>query len=112
VPSDADFTNYYPTEFTWTDGDEAGPTGFLTVPGTDGVEFEAIPSASGSNSGVVTTDEQTFSGDKIFLNPIYMDTDKYNSISSTFSSYLDLNGRSSIRFNINNQTRLCVYANT
>jgi hypothetical protein len=73
---------------------------------------KSVQAATATQAGIVTTDEQTFSGDKIFLNPIYMDTDKYNSISSTFSSYLDLNGRSSIRFNINNQTRLCVYANT
>lgn len=73
---------------------------------------KTVQSASKDQAGIVTTDEQTFSGDKIFIKPIYMDTNKYNSISSASSSYLDLNGRNYIRFNINNQTRLCVYANS
>lgn len=73
---------------------------------------KSVQVASKDQAGIVTTGEQTFSGDKIFINPIYMDADKYNSIYSASLSYLDLNGRSYIRFNINNQPRLCVYAST
>ena len=57
-------TNYYPTSFTWTNGTTAGPTGSLTGSGMNAVSFEAIPSASATQSGVVTTGDQTFGGIK------------------------------------------------
>lgn len=68
VPADAVFTdtNYYPTTFTWTAGTGSGPTGSLTVSGTNAVSFGAIPSASGTASGIVTTGAQTFAGEKTF----------------------------------------------
>lgn len=68
VPADAVFTdtNYYPTTFTWTAGTGSGPTGSLTVSGTSAVPFGAIPSASGSASGIVTNGTQTFGGEKTF----------------------------------------------
>jgi hypothetical protein len=47
--------NYYPTNFSWTDGTTFGPTGSLTGNGMSSVTFEAIPSASASVSGIVTT---------------------------------------------------------
>lgn len=59
-------TNYYPTTFTWTNGTTAGPTGSLTGSGMSTVSFGAIPSASATQSGVVTTGEQSFAGEKIF----------------------------------------------
>ena len=59
-------TNYYPTTFTWTNGTTAGPTGFLTGSGMSTVSFGAIPSASATQSGVVTTGDQSFAGEKIF----------------------------------------------
>ena len=59
-------SNYYPTEFTWSDGTTAGPTGSLSVSGTNAVSFGAIPSASASVSGIVTTGDQTFAGVKTF----------------------------------------------
>lgn len=62
-------TNTYPTTFTWTEGTTAGPTGSLT--GTSPtVSYAAIPSASGSASGIVTTNGQTFAGDKTFANNV------------------------------------------
>lgn len=76
------------------------------------VTKKEVQSATKDQAGIVTTGEQTFGGDKIFINPIYMDANKYNSIHSASTSYLDLNGRNFIRFNINNQPRLCVYAST
>jgi hypothetical protein len=57
-------TNYYPTSFTWTNGTTAGPTGSLTGSGMSTVSFGAIPSASATQSGVVTTGDQTFGGIK------------------------------------------------
>ena len=59
-------TNYYPTAFAWTNGSTTGPTGSLTGSGMSAVSFGAIPSASASISGVVTTGAQTFAGAKTF----------------------------------------------
>ena len=57
-------TNYYPTTFAWTNGTTAGPTGSLTGSEMSAVSFGAIPSASATQSGVVTTGDQTFGGMK------------------------------------------------
>ena len=57
-------TNYYPTTFAWTNGTTAGPTGSLTGSEMSAVSFGAIPSASATQSGVVTTGNQTFGGIK------------------------------------------------
>lgn len=57
-------TNYYPTSFTWKNGTTSGPTGSLTGSGMSAVSFGAIPSASATQSGVVTTEDQTFGGIK------------------------------------------------
>lgn len=58
--------NYYPTTFTWTNGTTAGPTGSLTGVGMSAVSFNAIPVASATQSGVVTTGAQSFAGEKTF----------------------------------------------
>ena len=63
-------TNYYPTTFTWTNGTTAGPTGSLTGSGMSTVSFGAIPSASATQSGVVTTGDQSFAGEKTFMGGI------------------------------------------
>ena len=54
---------------TWTNGTSAGPTLSTTVNGKAGTAV-AIPSASYSYSGVVTTGAQTFKGVKSFANGI------------------------------------------
>ena len=59
-------TDNTPTAFSWTGGTTAGPTGSLTGNGMSAVNFAAIPSASESASGVVTTEAQTFTGVKTF----------------------------------------------
>lgn len=58
-------TNTAHTTFAWTNGTTAGPTGTLSGNHT-AVAFPAIPSASTSTSGIVTTGAQTFAGDKTF----------------------------------------------
>ena len=63
-------TDNTPTTFSWTNGTTAGPTGSLTGNGMAAVAFPAIPVASESASGVVTTDAQTFEGTKTFNQPI------------------------------------------
>ena len=63
-------SNYYPTSFAWTNGTTAGPTGSLTGTGMSAVSIGAIPSASASTSGVVTTGAQTFAGSKTFTGTI------------------------------------------
>lgn len=59
-----------PTTFKWTDGDTEGPTGSLSGDGMTDVDFAAIPSASESTSGIVTTGDQIFEGTKTFNKPI------------------------------------------
>ena len=63
-------TDNTPTTFKWTDGDIEGPTGSLSGDGMTAVDFAAIPSASESTSGIVTTGDQVFEGTKTFNKPI------------------------------------------
>ena len=65
VPWEAN-TDHYPTAFSWTNGTTAGPTGSLTGSNFTTINFAAIPSASATQSGVVTTGEQHFNGTKHF----------------------------------------------
>lgn len=62
-------TNYYPTAVTMTAGTTAGPTVDLTMSGTSNITGAAIPSASVTASGVVTTGAQAFAGVKTLTSP-------------------------------------------
>lgn len=57
----------YPTTFAWKNGTTTGPTGTLSLSDGSSVSFPAIPIASTSQSGVVTTGDQFFKGNKNFI---------------------------------------------
>jgi len=65
----------YASAYAWTGGTTAGPTGTLTITNGSDVTFDAIPSASASASGIVTTDTQTFAGNKTFSNNVIISGD-------------------------------------
>ena len=88
MPS-SDNTNWYPTSFSWTNGTTAGPTGSLTGTGMSAVNFGAIPKATKAQSGIVTTDTQTFNGEKSFLNGIISQDSSVQNLSvAIYSSYI------------------------
>lgn len=75
-------TDNTPTTFSWAGGTTEGPTGSLSGDGMTAVNFAAIPSASLSASGVVTTGAQAFAGAKTFNDTISLKskvTLQYNS---------------------------------
>lgn len=62
----------YPTDLTWTAGSSEGPVPKISRAGTttSAITGDAIPSASATASGIVTTGKQTFAGQKSISNPI------------------------------------------
>jgi len=89
----------YPTSFSWTAGTTAGPTGTLSGTNMSAVSFGAIPSASGTNAGIVTTDTQTFTGVKTFNGFIQLNSGaKFQNGSN--DSYATVQGNSSSTDNI------------
>ena len=56
--------NFYPTSLIWNQGTDSGPIGVLRGEGMSNVTFPAIPSASNTQSGIVTTGAQYFGGNK------------------------------------------------
>lgn len=81
----SDNTDHYPTTFTWTNGSTNGPTGSLTGnTGFSAVSFGAIPAASASHSGIVTTGTQSFAGQKSFLGGIVSQDPNIQNLKMTF----------------------------
>lgn len=94
VSSSAKLTDTYPSGLTWTAGTTAGPVPNISRAGstTTAVAGSAIPSASASASGIVTTGAQTIAGNKTFSGASTF------SGQATFSATTTLNGR----INLNN----------
>lgn len=108
-----------PTALEWEAGTTSGPVGVLSGTGMSDVVFPAIPSASGSNSGIVTISTQTFAGSKTFSADTYLSSTKklyfnYSSTYTTSSNYvagssttnLALNGYSTMSFAIAGASKL------
>jgi len=70
-------TNYYPSAIVFNAGTTSGPTLDLTMSGDGAPDLTAvaIPSASASASGVVTTTTQSFAGAKTFTGNVVIDGD-------------------------------------
>ena len=85
-----------PTTFNWTGGTTAGPTGKLTGTNTN-VSFPAIPAASKTASGVITTENQEFSGEKTFdafvTSNYGFKSDNFDSITEGGNIYIGYNTR-------------------
>ena len=108
-----------PTALEWEAGTTSGPVGVLSGTGMSDVVFPAIPSASGSNSGIVNISTQTFAGSKTFAADTYLSSTKklYFNYSSTYTTnsnyvygysttYLALNGYSGMYFAIAGASKL------
>ena len=82
-----------PTTFAWTNGTTAGPTGSLTGTNTN-VSFPAIPAASKTASGIITTGNQEFSGNKTFDGVVNADsirTTNVNPLNEDENLYIGFN---------------------
>lgn len=108
-----------PTALAWEAGTTFGPVGVLFGTGMSDVVFPAIPSASGSNSGIVNISTQTFAGSKTFAADTYLSSayKLYFNYSNTYrasSNYvagssatnLALNGYTTISFAIAGASKL------
>lgn len=69
--------NYYPSAIVFNAGTTSGPTLDLTMSGSGAPDLTAvaIPSASSTASGIVTTAAQTFAGTKTFSNDVVITGD-------------------------------------
>lgn len=104
-----------PTSYAWSAGTTSGPTGTLSGSGSSSVSFGAIPSASDTASGVVTTTTQTFAGAKRFSGTGHAFGDTANPGSTTWPLFTSNNSTSPgyVAFNNNaSGTGILVVAGT
>lgn len=71
-PNSSAVPSFASPTMTWNDGTENGPTMNFTIQGYDWVSA-AIPAASDTTSGIVTTVMQNFAGNKIFNHDVTVD---------------------------------------
>lgn len=87
-----------PTTFSWTNGTTVGPTGSLSGNNMEPVSYPAIPSASSTQSGIITTEAQNIKGKKTFDDGIQIGTN--GSFSSDGGEFL---GTASVANKVNNK---------
>ena len=87
-------TNYYPSAIVFNAGTTAGPTLDLTMSGAGAPDLTAvaIPSASDTESGVVTTGSQTFAGTKTFNSTITGSISGNAGTATTLATARNING--------------------
>ena len=89
--------DHYPTALTWTAGTTAGPTATITMykngaaDTASNISIAAIPSASATTSGVITTGNQTMRGIKTFDTSVVVGTVGTTNTTTKLSVYGSVN---------------------
>jgi len=65
----------YAKSWAWTNGTTAGPTAVIEIENGTDVTVAAVPAATDSVSGIVTTTTQSFAGNKTFTNNVVVTGD-------------------------------------
>lgn len=104
-------SDIYPSAWTWTDGSTSGPSASIALL-RNGLDYgniivDAIPSASDSTSGIITTGNQILAGEKTFNNKVTIGT------GSSSGTILQVSGNANITYKLsfNNKAHL-QYDNT
>jgi hypothetical protein len=91
-------SDIYPSQWTWSGGTTAGPTASIKLlrNGLDygNVSVAAIPTASTSASGIITTGSQTLAGEKTFNNKMTVGT------GSSSGTILQVSGNANITYKL------------
>lgn len=86
----------YPTAWTWTAGSTAGPTAKISMvdngTATTAISVAAIPAASETASGIITTGNQTLKGTKTFVNRVSITDSGDAAYSKTGTASIYTNG--------------------
>ena len=86
----------YPTAWTWTAGSTAGPTAKISMvdngTATTAISIAAIPAASETASGIITTGNQTLKGIKTFVNRVSITDSGDAAYSKTGTASIYTNG--------------------
>ena len=91
-------SDIYPTTWTWANGNSTGPTASIKLlrNGLDygTISVAAIPTASENISGIMTTGNQTFAGEKTFNNKLTAGT------GSSSGTALQVSGNANITYTL------------